>query len=268
MVVARHLTYICAILVIELVMSRRLLSCELSIKRSQTSKSKNQYKLPIPVMPRPSQPGSIRFDGTDITEFLDDWDLKCDLSDAQKCTHLPNYCTPAIKDLVKLLPGYLASDSTALQASLKETYWQHDKPKNTHEALIKLIKEVLRVDLNVYIIKFTAITDSFISKRALSCLDSVGRLLDGLQSDLRFRDLKFCVKNSWRLSSNDTGTGEPDFGEFKEFVLTESKAAQKQAVYNTEQSIHEGIELQWSMMMMMMMMMMIHLITLAVDHSL
>jgi hypothetical protein len=44
--------------------------------------------------------------GTNVTWFLDDWDLECDhgLSDAQKCTRLPNYCTPVIKDLIKLSP--------------------------------------------------------------------------------------------------------------------------------------------------------------------
>jgi len=41
------------------------------------------------------------------------------------------------------------------------------------------------MDLNVYLMKFTAITDSLISKHALSDLGRVGRLLDGLQPALR-----------------------------------------------------------------------------------
>ena len=208
---------------------------------------------PIPrtlmVMPRPGQPGSMQFDGTNVTEFLDDWDVECEdygFSDAKKCTRLPNYCIPAIKDLVKLLPGYLASDWGTLQTNLKDIYWQHDKPKNTHEALIKLVKEASSMDLNVYLMKFTAITDSLISKHALSDLDRIGRLLDGLQPALRTRVLKFCAKNSWRLSSNDTGTSEPNFAQLKDFILTEAKAAQKETVYNTERSIREGTELQSS----------------------
>src|SRR5437762_9498143 len=98
------------------------------------------------------------------------------------------------------------------------------------------------MDLNVYIIKFTAITDSLISKHALSDLDRVGHLLDGLHSDLRPRVLKFCAKKSWRLSSHDTGTEEPNFEELKQFVLLEAKAAQKQTVYNNERTIREGNE--------------------------
>ena len=98
------------------------------------------------------------------------------------------------------------------------------------------------MDLNVYIIKFTAITDSLISKHALSDLDHIGRLFDGLNSDLRPRVLKFCVKKSWKLSSHDTGTNEPNFEELKWFVLLEAKAAQKQTVYNNERAIWEGNE--------------------------
>ena len=79
------------------------------------------------------------------------------------------------------------------------------------------------MDLNVYIIKFTAIMDSLIAKHALSDLYRVGCLLDGLQPDLRSHVLTFCAKKSWRLSAHDTGTQEPDFGELKEFVLTEAR---------------------------------------------
>ncbi len=138
----------------------------------------------------------------------------------------------------------MTPDWTLLQANLKETYWQHDKPKDTHEALIRLVKEAPSMDLNVYIIKFIAITDSLIAKHALSDLDRVGCLLDGLQPDLRSHVLTFCAKKSWRLSAHDTGTQEPDFGELKEFVLPEAKPAQKQTVYNSERAIREGSDLE------------------------
>ena len=200
---------------------------------------------PHAVMPRPGQLGSMLFDGNNITDFLEDWNIECEdygLTDGQKCARFPNYCTPAIKDLVKLLPGYSTHDWTTLQANLKETYWQHDKPKDTHEALIRLVKEAPTMDLNLYLIKFTVITDSLIAKHVLSDLDRVGRLLDGLHLDLRSRVLKFCTKKSWRLSSHDTGTEEPNFEELKRFVLMEAKSAQKQTVYNNECAIREGNE--------------------------
>ena len=142
---------------------------------------------PHAVMPRPGQLGSMLFDGNNITDSLEDWNIECedyDLTDAQKCARFPNYCTPVIKDLVKLLPGYGTHDWTTLQVNLKEMYWQCDKLKDTHEALIKLVKEAPTMDLNVYIIKFTAITGSLISKHALSDLNHVGRLLIAPRSPL------------------------------------------------------------------------------------
>src|SRR5271169_4351129 len=195
------------------------------------------------VMPRPGQPGAMQFDGTNITEFLEEWNIECEdfgLTNTQRCARFPNYCTLAIKEVVKLLPGYVTTNWDTLQSDLKNLYWQHDKPKNTYEALIKLVQEAPTMDLNVYILKFTAITDTLVEKHALSTLDRIGRLLDGLSGDLRKRVLKFCTKNSWRLSTQDTGAREPNFTELKEFVLTEAKLAQKQTVYEKERAIRGG----------------------------
>ena len=54
--------------------------------------------IPVPtVMSRPGQPGSMQFDRTNITEFLEDWNIECkdyDLFNAQKSAHFPKYCTP------------------------------------------------------------------------------------------------------------------------------------------------------------------------------
>jgi len=222
--------------------TRSTIMSESSINTGRVTPSFSNLRIHA-VMPRPGQPGSMLFDGTNITDFLEDWNIECEdygLTDDQKCVRFPKYCTATIKDLVKLLPGYTATNWTTLQMNVKEMYWQHDKLKNTQEALIKLVKEAPSMDLNAYIVKFTAITDSLIAKHALSDLDRVGRLLDGLQPELRSRVLKFCAKKSWRLSAHDTGTEEPDFDELKEFVLTEAKAAQKQTVYNNERAIREG----------------------------
>src|SRR5579862_5966023 len=200
----------------------------------------------LSMMPRPNQPDAIQFDSNKISDILEDWNIQCDdygLTDAQKCTRFPLYCTPAIKDLVKLLPSY-PTDWSKLEKSLKKTFWQHDQPKDTPEALTRLIKEAPTMDLKVYIIKFTAITDSLIAKHALSNLDRVGRLLDGLRPELRSRVLKFCAKKSWRLSSHDTGTANPDFNELKQYVLMEAQAAQKQIVYDTERAVREGGDLK------------------------
>jgi hypothetical protein len=185
----------------------------------------------------------MELNGTNVSEFLENWSIECDdygLNDVQKCVRLPNYCTPAIKDIVKLLKGYVSHDWVVLQKELKDLYWQNDTPKNSTTMLYKLIKEAPTMDLDVYVLKYSAITDALVSKGALSSLDRVGRLLDGLPEELRKRVLKFCTKKSWRLSAQDMGTVDPDFDELKEFVLTEAQVAQKQTVYDKEREIRNG----------------------------
>ena len=198
-----------------------------------------------PVMPRPGQSGALHFDGKDISEFLDDWNLECDdygYNDAKKCTHFPNYCEGTIKDVVKLLPGYVSRDWTALQADLKGLYWQHDRPKNTTAALLQLIHDAQagKIDLNVYVLQYTTITDKLVSQGALSALDRVNRLLDGLSNEHRTKVLSFCAKNKWKLSAQDVGTVDPKYDELKLFVLREAQTSQMRVVYDKERAMREG----------------------------
>jgi len=95
-----------------------------------------------PVMPRPGQPGALNFDRNNISEYLDDWNLECNdygYSYDKKCAHFSNYCEGTIKDVVKLLPGYVSRNWIILQTDLKGLCWQHDRPKNTTAALHQLI---------------------------------------------------------------------------------------------------------------------------------
>jgi hypothetical protein len=142
--------------------------------------------------------------------------------------------------VIELLPGYLASNWTQLQTELKNIYWPHDTQRDTPVVLNQLIKDAPGMDLNVFVLKYTAITVTLVTKDALSALDRVGRFLDGLSPDLRKKALKFCAKRNWRLSTHDTGTTEPNFGELREFILTEAKAAQKETVYIGERALREG----------------------------
>jgi hypothetical protein len=198
-----------------------------------------------PVVLRPNQPGSPHFDGNNVSEFLEEWSFFCEdygLSDKFKCTRLPTYCDKDIGDNVRLLRGYASEDWATLCAGLKDLYWQHDKPKNTTFALNKLIKDAPAMDLNVYVLKYTAITETLVAKGALSTLDRVNRLMDGLPEDLRRKVLKFCTKKSWRLSAQDTGATEPVFEELREFVIKEAQSKQKETVYDKERRIREGYD--------------------------
>jgi len=58
------------------------------------------------------------------------------------------------------------------------------------------IKDAPTLDLNIYILKYTSISETLVAKGALSTLDRVNRLMDGLPEDLRKRVLKFFTKKS------------------------------------------------------------------------
>jgi hypothetical protein len=106
--------------------------------------------------------------------------------DTQKSVRFPNYCIPDVKDVVKLLPGYLARDWTQWQSDVKQLYWQYDKLRNTRAALNELIRTSRKdFDLNVYFLRYTSITDALIKQHALSPIERITRLLDGLPDDLR-----------------------------------------------------------------------------------
>ena len=196
-----------------------------------------------PVLLHPNQPSAPHFDGKNVTEFIEEWGFFCDdyvCSDQLKCTQLPAYCDKGIGDNVKLLAGYVSENWTTFTSGLKDLYWQHDKPKNTTAELNKLIKDAPTLDLNIYILKYSSITETLVAKGALSTLDRVNRLMDGLPEDLRKRVLKFCTKKAWRLSAQDTGTEEPIFEQLREFVVEEAQTRQKETVYDKERKIREG----------------------------
>ena len=81
----------------------------------------------------------MQFVSHNITEFLEEWNIECEdfgLTGAQRCTRFPNYCTPEIKETVKLLPGYIAMNWITLQSDVKKlwTYYGesvHSTPVQT-----------------------------------------------------------------------------------------------------------------------------------------
>ena len=175
------------------------------------------------IVPTLGQAGATEFDGNNVTDFLDRWEMFCDeygFNEEERCCRLLRYCVAAIGEIVEILPGYITRKWDTLKKELKDLYWQYDTQKNTTIALIKLVKEAPFMDLNVYL-KFTAVTDKLVASDAISSLDHIGCLLDGLSMELRKKIIKFCTKKAWKLSVQNTGTGELDFQELKQFVFTE-----------------------------------------------
>ena len=135
---------------------------------------------------------------------------------------------------------FLATGS--LQADLKGLYWQHDRPKNTIAALHQLIHDAQagKIDLNVYVLQYTIITDALVSQGALSALDQVHKFLDDLLGEHRMKVLSFCAKNDCKLSAQDVGTMNSNYEELKQFVLHETQTLQMRAIYDKEQMMREG----------------------------
>ena len=78
-----------------------------------------------------------------------------------------------------------------------------------------------------------------VTAHALSSLDRVARLLDGLSEDLRRKVVRHCTKQGWKLSTQDSGTADPEYDAIKSFILTEAQTNQTMAVYDSERSLRE-----------------------------
>ena len=140
------------------------------------------------------------FDGANVTEYLEDWNSECSdyhYDEAQRATRFPNYCAPEVKDIIKLLPEYAARDWKGLQEGINKLYLQYDRPKDTMAALNELVGKGRTFDLNVYVLKYHAISEILVGQNALSTLERVSRLLDGLSDDLRRKVLRLCTQKSW-----------------------------------------------------------------------
>src|SRR5204863_3976466 len=125
-----------------------------------------------------------------------------------------------------------------LQAELKAMYWAYDVPRESMMALNKLIRDAPSMDLNVFIMRYAKISKTLVDRGALSPLDRVTRLMDGLTPRLQDKVLEFCATKDWRLSPNELSDTDPDFGELQKFILTKAQMEQKRTAYMMGRSFH------------------------------
>jgi hypothetical protein len=189
-------------------------------------------------MPRPGQPGSLDvFTGDNISNCLDEYNTECELygfKPERRAILLPRYCTPEIKEIVTLLPGYESRNWTLLQTEIKKFYWKSDRPKNTLAALDFLVcSESTSIPLRVFILKFSVITDALIANNFLFPVNRIVKLLEGLDGKMRSKVIKFCVQNGWKVSDEDNGEA-PDFDEIKKFLEHEALTMDRISVYNRD----------------------------------
>lgn len=67
-----------------------------------------------------------------------------------------------------------------------------------------------------------------------------------MSDSLRDKAFDFCTERDWKLSSNDTGTKNPEFAELKKYILSKALSATKKVVYNKERAIKGYEELKES----------------------
>ena len=184
------------------------------------------------VLPRPGQDGALYFDKMNIIDFLRRWDIACedcDISDKKKCARIIDYCSPKVQEIIEVLEGYTESDWEKLQAELKGLFWQYDKQRDSTTSLNQLIKDAPNLDLNIFIVRYSAISEKLVKSGALFSLDRTVRLINSLPDKLREQTIDLCTKENWKLSANDIGIDIPNFDKIKEFILSKAHSMQKRA---------------------------------------
>jgi hypothetical protein len=80
------------------------------------------------LMPRPGQHGSLDiFTGKNVSDYLDNYNAECELYSVKpehRVIRFPRHCTPKMKEIVTLIPGYESRDWTLLQTEIKKFYCQ------------------------------------------------------------------------------------------------------------------------------------------------
>ena len=222
--------------------NRRISIHHLSKRMSDLSELTNMPATPITIhpvvgiMPRPGQPGALSFDGTGISDFLKDWEMECEeygLTNAQKCKKLPRYCTKDIGEAIQKLDGYVGGDWTVFQRELKQLFWQTDPPKDTVAALFKLIGDAKagKMSVDMYVLKYTTITDTLVKKNAMSKFDRTVRLLEGLSDEIQSKVFEYCSEQGWRMLEHDVETAEPVFEDVKKVVLEKAKMFERRKLF-------------------------------------
>jgi hypothetical protein len=95
------------------------------------------------------------------------------------------------QDVIKFLDGYVTNDWELLQKEIKQIYWQKHRQR---DSMASLISNASKMELNVYIVKYSSICGTCVERGALSILDRVNWFLDGLSEELCDRALEYCSK--------------------------------------------------------------------------
>jgi hypothetical protein len=188
------------------------------------------------LMPRPGQAGMAVFEGKEVSTFIKNWEMDCEeygLTEIQKCKKFPRYCTKEIGEAVEKLRGYDEGNWELFKRELKQLFWQDDPPKNSIAALVKLIGEAKagKMTVDMYVLRYTTITQELVDKNAISTFDRNVRLLEGLSEAIQSKVFEHCSDKKWRMLEHDVDTEEPKFEELREVVLAKARAVERKNLF-------------------------------------
>ena len=192
-----------------------------------------------PVMPRPGAPGALQFDKNNITKFLRKWNQECDdygLSDDQRCVRFPDYCTPNIETVVDCFSGYRKKDWAKFQEELKASFWQYDTQRDTIVQLRQLVLNGPKMDVGLYVIQYSAISDALVGVGSLTVYDRLNLFIDGLAPDLQEKVFDHAAQHNWRLSAGYVLGTAVTFETLRAYVEVLAGSEQRRMVYKQERS--------------------------------
>jgi hypothetical protein len=178
----------------------------------------------------------VIFDGKEVSTFIKNWEMDCDeygLNKFQKCKKFPRYCTEEIGEAVEKLTGYNDGNWELLKNELKRLFWQADPPKNSIAALMKLIGEAKsgKMTVDMYVLKYTAMTQELIEKNAMSVFDRNVRLLEGLSEVIQSKVFEYCSDRKWRMLEHDVNMEEPKFEYVRDVVLAKARTMERKNLF-------------------------------------
>jgi hypothetical protein len=190
----------------------------------------------VGIMPRPGEAGITMFDGKEVSTFIKNWEMDCEeygLNAVQMCKKFPRYCTEEIGEAVEKLNGYDEGNWELFKKELKQLFWQADPPKNSIAALVKLIRDAKsgKMTVDMYVLKYTAMTQELIEKNAMSTFDRNVQLLEGLSEVVQSKVFEDCSDRKWRMLEHDVNSEEPRFEDLRDVVLAKARTMERKNIF-------------------------------------
>jgi hypothetical protein len=199
----------------------------------------------VGIMPRPGEAGITMFDGKEVSTFIKNWEMDCEeygLNAVQMCKKFPRYCTEEIGEAVEKLNEYDEGNWELFKKELKQLFWQADPPKNSIAALVKLIGDAKsgKMTVDMYVLKYTVMTQELVEKNAMSIFDRNVRLLEGLSEVIQSKVFEYCSDRKWRMLEHDVNSEEPRFEDLRDVVLAKARTMERKNLFLSERLLGVG----------------------------